>query len=246
MRLFLVHGSIANGLTTWAAQRPLEQRFDVVVWNRPGYPPNDPVERIDFEEQAGELAGLLEPGDHLCGHSYGGVIALLAAAARPDLASLTVVEPPAFGIARGRPAVDRLVEQFERFFAAGPHEPVAYLRGFLPIVGSEMRIPDRLPPELEQGTLAAIAERPPWEAVIPFAALRAAPSAKLVVSGRHSAAFEAVCDVLESELGAERAVLHGAGHSVPRLGEPFNRVLAEFVERAEARAAGPTPPPGDA
>jgi pimeloyl-ACP methyl ester carboxylesterase len=243
VRLFLVHGSIANGLATWAAQRPLEQRFDVVVWNRPGYPPNDPVERIDFEEQAGELAALLEPGDHLCGHSYGGVISLLAAAARPDLASLTVVEPPAFGIARGQPAVDRLVEQFERFFAAGPHEPVAYLRGFLPIVGSDMRIPDRLPPELEQGTRAAIAERPPWEAVIPFAALRAAPFPKLVVSGRHAAAFEAVCDVLESELVAERAVLHGAGHSVPRLGEPFNRVLAEFVERAEAQAARAAPPP---
>jgi pimeloyl-ACP methyl ester carboxylesterase len=242
VRLFLVHGSIANGLATWAAQRPLEQRFDVVVWNRPGYPPHEPVERIDFEEQAGRLAGLLEPHDHLCGHSYGGVISLLAAASRPDLASLTVVEPPAFGIARGQPAVDRLVEELERFFAAGPYEPVAYLRGFLPLVGSEMRVPDRLPPELEQGTRAAIAERSPSEAVIPFAELRAARFPKLVVSGRHSPAFEAVSDVLERELGAERAVLHGAGHSVPRLGEPFNRVLAEFVERAEAQAGRAAPP----
>ena len=238
MRLVLVHGSIGNGVSAWAAQRPLGERFELVVWNRPGYPPNDPLDRIDFEEQAVELERLLEPGDHLCGHSYGGVISLLAAARRPDLGSLTVVEPPAFAVAHGEPAVDRLVARLAAFFAAGPHEPVEYLRGFLPIVGSNMRIPEHLPPELAQGTRAAIVERPPWEAVIPLAELRAAPFRKLVVSGRHAAAFEVLCDVLERELEAERAVLHGAGHSVPRLGEPFNRVLTDFVERASgARGA---------
>ena len=35
---------------------------------------------IDFEEQAEELPTLLEPGDHLVGHSYGAVVSLLAAA----------------------------------------------------------------------------------------------------------------------------------------------------------------------
>ena len=78
-------------------------------------------------------------------------------------------------------------------------------------------------------------ERPPSEAVIPFDELAGAPFPKLVVSGGHSAAFEALCDVLEERLGAERAVLAGAGHSVQRLGEPFNELLASFVERAEAR-----------
>jgi hypothetical protein len=38
--------------------------------------------------------------------------------------------------------------------------------------------------------------------------------------------------VLEAKLGAERAVLPGAGHSVPRLGQPFNDVLADFVTRS--------------
>jgi hypothetical protein len=73
----------------------------------------------------------------------------------------------------------------------------------------------------------------PAEAVIPFDELAAAPFPKLVVSGGHSAAFEAVCDVLEERLAAERAVLPGAGHSVQRLGEPFNDLLTTFVERAE-------------
>ncbi len=39
--------------------------------------------------------------------------------------------------------------------------------------------------------------------------------------------------MLEERLGAERAVLPGAGHSVQRLGEPFNELLSEFVLRAE-------------
>ena len=42
-----------------------------------------------------------------------------------------------------------------------------------------------------------------------------------------------MCDVLEERLGAERAVLPGNGHAVQLLGEPFNELLAAFVERAE-------------
>jgi citrate synthase len=71
--------------------------------------------------------------------------------------------------------------------------------------------------------------------VVPFDELVPTAFPKLVVSGGHSAAFDAVCDVLEERLGAERAVLPGAGHSVQRLGEPFNELLASFVERAEDR-----------
>ena len=51
-----------------------------------------------------------------------------------------------------------------------------------------------------------------------------------MVSGAHSAAFDAVCDVLEKRLGALRAVLPGAGHGPQRLGEPFNELLASFVK----------------
>ena len=63
--------------------------------------------------------------------------------------------------------------------------------------------------------------------------LRAQPFPKLVVSGAHHAAFDAICDALERDLGAERAVLPGAGHAVQRA-PGFNDVLADFLERAEA------------
>jgi pimeloyl-ACP methyl ester carboxylesterase len=230
-RLVLVHGSVGAGLEAWEAQRPLADRFTLVVTTRSGYPPNPPLERIDFDDQAVELAELLEPGDHLVGHSYGGVVSLLAAVQTGDsLASLTVIEPPAFGLAPEDPAVQEFVDAFSGGY---PRDPVGYMQFFLSLVGSDTRLPDPLPMRLELGARAALAERFPTEAEIPLDALRAAAFPKLVVSGGHHAAFDAVCDVLERELGAVRSVVPGAGHSVPRTGEPFNRVLVDFVERAE-------------
>jgi hypothetical protein len=43
-----------------------------------------------------------------------------------------------------------------------------------------------------------------------------------------------VCDVLEERLGAERAVIPGARHSVQRTGPPFNERLEAFLRSAEA------------
>jgi pimeloyl-ACP methyl ester carboxylesterase len=255
-RLLFVHGSVVNAELTWSAQKPLADRFEIVAPNRRGFPPGPDVERVDFEDEAvwleqflaldaGGIAG--EAGDarrtdpgasgsggtHLVGHSYGGVIALLAAAAQPELLrSLTVIEPPAFGIAHGRPGVDDFIERIGDHWANGPRDPGEFLRGFLSLVGSSLP-PGNFTPELLQGARTLRVERSPAEAVIPFDELARAPFPKLVVSGAHSRVFDAVCDVLEERLGAERAVLPGAGHSVQRLGEPFNALLADFVERAE-------------
>jgi pimeloyl-ACP methyl ester carboxylesterase len=235
-RLLLVHGSVVNSDLTWNAQKPLADRFEIVAPNRRGFPPGPDVERVDFEDEAVWLEPFLLPGTHLVGHSYGGVIALLAAARHPELLrSLTVIEPPAFGAARGIPAADEFMARIEEHWTNGPRDPGEFLRGFLALVGSSTPAGD-FTPELLQGARTLMVERPPSEAVIPFDELAGTPFPKLVVSGGHSAAFDAVCDVLEERLGAERAVLPGAGHSVQRLGEPFNALLASFVERAEERA----------
>jgi pimeloyl-ACP methyl ester carboxylesterase len=231
-RVLLVHGSVVNGDATWAAQRPLAERFELVVPNRRGFPPGPDVESVDFEDEAVWLDSFLEPGAHLVGHSYGGVIALLAAARRPELVrSLTVVEPPALAVARGNPAADAFAARSTSLWENGPHEPEAFLRGFLAAVNAP---PPRgeLSPALLQGARTLMVERYPWTAEIPLDELAATPFPKLVVSGAHSEPFDAVCDVLEARLGAERAVLPGAGHAVQLLGEPFNEVLADFIERA--------------
>lgn len=228
-----MHGSVVNGNVTWDAQRALASSFELVIPNRRGFPPGPDVAQVDFEDEAVWLEQWLKPRTHLVGHSYGGVIALLATARRPELvASLTVVEPPAFAVARGNPAVDAFVAAGDRLWSEGPRDPEAFLRVFLRSVGARVP-PGRFSPALLQGARTLMVERRPWTAEIPLGALAAARVPVLAVTGGHSAAFDAVCDVLEERLGAERAVLPGAGHSPQRLGGPFNDVLADFVQRAE-------------
>jgi pimeloyl-ACP methyl ester carboxylesterase len=228
-RLVLLHGSGRSG---WPAQRPLADRYTLVMPTRSGYSPNPPLARIDFVRQAEELLAQLEAGDHLVGHSYGGVVSLLAAPWAAPLRSLTVIEPPAFRLAPGDAAVNELVSKLAQLW---PTElpPDAFLRRFVAAVGAVYEPPSPLPPDVEASVRATMAERPPWEAEIPFEDLRATPFPKLVVSGGHHPAFDAVCDALERELEAERAVVTGAGHSIPRAGEPFNVVLERFVAAAK-------------
>jgi pimeloyl-ACP methyl ester carboxylesterase len=232
-RVVLVHGSVANGRATWGSVlEPLAERFELVVLNRPGFPPDPEPRAVDFEEHARLVADVLEPPAHLVAHSYGGVIALLAAASRPEaVRSLAVLEPPAFGVARGQPAVEEIVARAAALWASGPRDPEAFLRAFLATVGSVLP-GDRPSPALLQGARTLMLERPPEEAAIPLRVLRAAPFPKLVVSGNHDEAFEVVCDVLARRMRAERAVLAGAGHSIPRA-PGCAELLADFLDRAE-------------
>ncbi len=231
-RLVLVHGSVRNGAASWAAQAPLAERFELVILNRPGFPPGPPVESVDFEEHAAWVAERLEPGDHLAGHSYGGIVSLFAASYSPEaVRSLTVIEPPCFGVARGEPGMDEWIEAIEAYLRGPPREPREFLSGFYELVsGVRPGLPDPLPPDLEQGARMLMVERLPTEAVIPFDQL-AAPFPKLVVSGDHHPAFERTCDVLEERLSAERLVLRGSGHS-PHAAPGFNEAFTDFLDWA--------------
>lgn len=235
-RIVLVHGSVTGGRPTWTSQRAgLRHRFELAVLERPGFPPNPRVDRVDFDEHAAWLREQLRDGDHLVGHSYGGVVVLLAAALDlPDgrVRSLTVLEPPCTQVALGHPDADRFAEEGRRWWAEGPRDdPEAFVRGFLAYVGSDFDPPSPLSPQLEQGARTLIVERGPWEAEIPLDDLAAAPIEKLVVSGAHHPAFDAICDELEERLGAGRLILPGYGHN-PQLHPDFNEALAAFVERA--------------
>jgi pimeloyl-ACP methyl ester carboxylesterase len=236
-RILLVHGGIVPGWQTWEAQRPLAERFQLVVPHRPGYPPNPPGEGVDFESQSLGIAELIEPGTHLVGHSYGGVISLLAAALVPDrLLSLTVIEPPAFGLVRGRPVVEELLARLQPMFADASLSAREFFLRFAAIVGATPRLPDVLPPETVASISASRREPLPWEAQIPLDAIAAAGLPALVFSGGHHAAFDAVCDLVADRLGAERVVISGRAHSVQRTGEPFNARLEAFVAEVGSSA----------
>lgn len=231
--VLLVHGAVTGARLTWREQLVLAERWELHLVDRPGFGASPPVERVDFEVDAPLVAELLGRGAHLVGHSYGGVVSLLAAVRRPErVRSLTVIEPPAFAVARGQRPVERFVADAQTLWAEAPEEPERFLRRFLALVGSKP-IRGRLKPELERGARLLRAERGPWEAEIPLEALAATRFPKLVVSGGHHAAFDAVCDVLVQRLGAERAAFPGAGHSVQRAGAPFNARLEAFLRSAE-------------
>lgn len=226
-RLTFVHGSVTNAARSWGRQRALAERYDLFMPDRPGFFPNPPLERIDFDADAAWLPSVVEPGDHLVTHSYGGIGALLVAARLP-LASLTLIEPPAFLVAWDDPAVQAWVAGADALPRDNLRE---YVDGFLRHVGAPMQLPDELPPDLAQGAVAFVNERWPTEARIEPAPL---PYPVLVVTGDHEPAFEAVGDALVRGLDAKRVVLPGAGHAV-QFAPGFNEALVAFVESPRAR-----------
>jgi len=233
--ILFVHGDIVGPSLTWRKQRELAERWTLIIPSRPGFGASPPLERNDFQVEAPMFAELLGEGAHLVGHSYGAVIALLAAAERPDaVRSLTVSEPGCLRVAEGTPAVDEMIANGELLFENASSIPSEeFLRLFRGGAGSAFGTPDQLPEDLLHGVELLKRERPPWEADIPLERLAAGAFPVLVLSGGHSPAFEAVCDSLAAALSAERAVIPGRGHTVPSTGEPYNERLEAFLSGAE-------------
>jgi hypothetical protein len=111
-----------------------------------------------------------------------------------------------------------------------------FLRGFGFPAGTEQLTGFAL-----EAARASMTERPPWEAQVPFDDLAGAGLRVLLVQGDWcpapdtaralaGAAFRAVCDVLDTRLRAERAVLPSA-HSPQRLGNLFNQRVRAFWEK---------------
>jgi pimeloyl-ACP methyl ester carboxylesterase len=227
----LVHGSIVAARRTWRHQLVLAEHWSLCLPNRPGFADSPPLERGDFEAEAPLIAELLGDGAHLVGHSYGAVIALLAAAQRPEaIRSLTVSEPGSLRVAAGDPVVDATIAQGEELYRHRAEiPPDDFLRLFRSGLHSAHETPDVLPEWLERGARHVMEERPPWEADIPLDRLAATSFPKLVISGNHSPAFERMCDVLAERLGARREVIAGHGHTIPATGAPYNECLQDFL-----------------
>jgi pimeloyl-ACP methyl ester carboxylesterase len=248
----LLHGSFSFGALAFSEQRPLAGQFELHIVDRRGFGRSpDGEEPVDFETEADEVAALLDPPAHLLGHSYGAIVCMFAAALRPEaVRSLTVVEPPAFGLVHGDPAVDRLVERLRSHKRDGARlAEEDYLKGFLDAWGFDLGPPPRLNDTARRSVRRSVGERSPHEAEIPFAALAEAGFPVLVARGAWDAvpaparelgghAFIAVCDVVAARLGAEMAVFPGAAHQPQLSGAPFNRRVAEFWRTADRRFAG--------
>lgn len=128
--MVLVHGTTSNK-DTWAFVQPqLAEHYRVWAYDRRGRGDSgDATEHSLEREVADVLAVLAAAGErpHLVGHSFGAICALEAARTEPDLATLTIYEPPLHG-ERVADAARRAIE----IIHAGQHEEAALL--FLPEV----------------------------------------------------------------------------------------------------------------
>ena len=233
----LVHGSLATGAEEWHEQRPLAaEGFHLLVPDRRGYGQSPAAEGEDFLRDADDIGALIGDRAHLVGHSYGGLGVLFAAARRPDATrSLALLEPPTFALAQHHPAARALVDEVRGLWNNDlPDEE--WVARFLRAVGSD---PDAMGPELMAAAvpLAPVLRRgrPLWHSELPLAELAAASFPKLVVSGAHTAGFDAICDDLAERIGASRAVVAGAGHEVQFTGRPLNDLLLALWRGANSR-----------
>lgn len=229
--VLLVHGSnAADPDAVWKRQRPLAARWQLRALHRRGYGRSASVPKPGFGVDVADIIAALGSGAHIVGFSYGGVLALLAVARRPELArSLTLIEPPAYAVAANDPAVERTVARMAPLFMPPLPDEDAFIRGFRRALDLPVVEPLTLSAADRQGIRATLAEPPPHLACIPLAALATAPFRTLIVSGDWNPGLEAVADTLTARLGAERARIPGAGHSVQATGHPFNARLEAFL-----------------
>jgi pimeloyl-ACP methyl ester carboxylesterase len=225
--VILVHGSLATSGDEWQAQKPLAaQGFQLLVVDRRGYANSPAADGEDFVRDGEDIARLMGDGAHLVGHSYGGLGAMVAAAQRPAATlSLTLLEPGAFGLGQHHPAARAFVTQIRRIWNQDLSDE-AWCVEFLKAVGSD---PETFGPEFLAAAMPLVRlvrrGRPIWEFDLPFAEMRTTTYPKVVVSGGHSAGFDAICDDLADRIGAERAVVTGAGHEIQFAGTPINDLL---------------------
>ncbi len=240
--IVLVHGS-AQGSTVggdhhFAAQQALAgQGWQLVVPDRPGHGRSPAPGRPDDAEADGAwVADLLGDGAHLVGHSFGGCVALAAAARRPDaVRSLTLIEPGMQKLAINDPHVRRFVLRLlaTLIFSSPARRAVRFAK----IVG----IPGGIRGGASRAELKAMGRGVARLKVPSAATLRGeletigqAGIPLLVVTGGWSPSFDAV--------GARVALIGGGRHEIvrspnhfPNLVPGFNAVLTEFMTQADAR-----------
>ncbi|HEU5368084.1 MAG TPA: alpha/beta hydrolase [Ktedonobacterales bacterium] len=234
--VILIHGSGAPAPISemWARQRPLAERYRLLIVARRGYGDRPVVMQTDVEGDVQDVLALLGDGAHLVGFSYGGIVALVAAARRPALVrSLTVIEPPALGVVRGNPAADAQVDGLSRFEPPPLGKtPEEFWADFRRLMGQQVPEHIELSPIERKAVEAHMAEAPPWTIAIPLDTLAETTFPKLMVSGYWNPAMNAVADIITEQLNAERFVLKGWYHNIHRAGEPFNQRLDAFLQQA--------------
>jgi pimeloyl-ACP methyl ester carboxylesterase len=235
--VILIHGTMTWGTACFEYQRSLAERYRLLVLDRRGFGSSPDIDRSDYEIDASDVVELLDVGKaHVVGHSYGGVVAMLAAGRRPDaVLSLTLIEPAALRCADADPTVAMALRRLRHAVGSvlPSLTPAEYLRLSSESMGAAM--PDVTANHL-RAARTAMRERPSWDAEISLDPLRSAPWPKLIITGSwETASPHYRASIGEALLTCGRVVAERIGGTCLRVAgaahEP-HRERADIVNRA--------------
>jgi pimeloyl-ACP methyl ester carboxylesterase len=258
-RVLIIHGGVQGGLgggpKTFVKQEALAlDPWRIELVDRPGFGLSPTRGADDMERDAVWIADMLGEGAHLCGHSWGGAEALLAAARRPDdVRSLILIEPALPAVAeadprlRDDPAVRKGMLERGRMLmnAATPAEyGVAFARsmGTAPEGGDRPNAVatalDADPAQAARVGCALLRGRmASGEAVTrAIEIVRRAAIPTLIVTGGWSQSFDVGGRVLAELLHGRPVIVPSPNHFVQLANaEAFNKVVTAFMREADQR-----------
>jgi pimeloyl-ACP methyl ester carboxylesterase len=244
-----VHGSWGDHHNWDSVVPALARTFRVLTYDRRGHSQSERVtSQGSVEEDVADLSALIATSRlapaHVVGNSFGAIIALKLAGARPDqFASLTIHEPPLIGLLQNDaalPAVQQRIDAVITTLQSGKTELGA--RQFVETVALGPGTWEKLTPEMRQ---TFVFNAPTWldEMNEPGAfTLDLEPLAlfhqpTLISLGDQSPPFfRAILDRVGIALPhAQRHTFRGAGH-IPHLTHPdeFVSVVGGFIGSAAA------------
>jgi pimeloyl-ACP methyl ester carboxylesterase len=213
----------------------------VIVPDRPGHGRSPAPGRPDDAEADGEwVADLLEDGAHLVGHSFGGCVALAAAARRPSaVRSLTLIEPAMHALATHAWSVKLFILKVitTMVFSTSPARKAIRF-------GRMMHIPPDIrggsnPEELERMghglSRLKVAQKEVLQRELGVIQREGIPL--LAVTGGWNSAFEVAADTVVALGGGQRRVIRSEHHFPQIVSDEFNQVLAAFMKESDAKRA---------
>ena len=230
-------GGPIGGAEAFKKQKALADRdWQLVLPDRPGHARTPSRGPEDMDLDAIWAAEMLGESSHLVGHSYGGLVALAAAARRPTaVKSLTLIEAPVFSAAEDDPDVQAARAEQARLLAADI-EPLQRIMAF----GAFARIPreELVAPTMEQliamgQGLAQMRSPSDWDSKAALATIVQARIPVLAITGGWSPRFDAIGRGLAGLTDGHHRIVE-SGHHFPQLIEgPFNDALDAFMRTAE-------------
>jgi len=254
--VLLIHGGVQGGLgggpATFREQKVLAQRgWQLLVPDRPGFGDSPTRGPDDMEADSLWVAASLGDGAHLVGHSFGGAVALLAAARRPSaVRSLILIEPALIPLLPGSEVMRRNAPAREDFLRMGeawlktrtPAEYALTLARDLGVVSQTDSDPIKAGEEPDAETANALGCSLLQARIASGDAIRRA--AKIVsearipvlfITGGWKPTFEAVAEIGAKATNGRHVIISAPNHFVQLVSpDAFNETIVEFMKAADA------------